>query len=71
MADNDTEILRELTRKYLEICHAEKQNELRNLWRQHNSLKKTRPLIYVRAYAWREMPQSKLECEAPLFRSQD
>ena len=55
----DIQILRDLAKKYVEICNKDVQKERRDLWRKHNSLKKTRPLIYVRAFAWHEMPQSK------------
>lgn len=67
MAD-DTGILRELARRYLGVSAREGQDELRELWRRHNSLKPTRPLVHVRAFAWGEMPQSRCECEDPFFR---
>ncbi len=70
MANNsDIQILRDLAQRYVEICHKPIQNERRDLWRKHNSLVRTRPLIYVRwLAAWHEAPESKLECEDPLFR---
>lgn len=64
----DRGIIRDLAKKYLEISTGEIQDERRRLWRQHNSLKPTRPLIYVRAFGWREMPESKCECEDLFFR---
>ena len=64
----DREILRDLARQYLDTCHKLAQHERRILWRRHNSLQPTRPLIYVRAYAWQEMPQSQCRCEDPFFR---
>jgi len=64
----DITILRDLAKRYLEICHKDVQKERRDLWRKHNSLKPTRPLIYVRAFAWQEMPESHLTCEDPFFR---
>ena len=67
MAD-DTRILRDLARRYLDVCARENQNELRDLWHRHNSLKATRPLLHVRAFAWGEMPQSKCECEGRFYR---
>lgn len=63
----DTEILRELAQRYLEICHDPSQNERRDLWRSHNSLRATRPLIYVRAFAWKEMPHSRCRCSDSFF----
>jgi len=64
-----TATLRDLAKQYMDICRSEVQDERRDLWRSHNSLKPTRPLIYVRAFAWGEMPESKCECEEPFFRN--
>ena len=68
MSTRDVKLLRELAGQYLEICHQDNQQERRTLWRQHNSLIPTRPLIYVRAFAWPEMPESACQCEDPFFR---
>lgn len=68
MKNDDKNILRDLARQYVEICAKPVQDERRRLWRQHNSLKQTRPLIYVRAFAWQEMPQSQCRCEDPFLR---
>jgi len=68
MNNPDRTTLRDLARKYIEICQNPVQKERRDLWRCHNSLKQTRPLIYVRAFAWKEMPQSKCICEDPFAR---
>ena len=68
MADRDTIILRELAKQYAEICTDPVQDERRALWRMHNSLRRTRPLIYVRAFAWQEMPQSNCLIEDPFLR---
>ena len=65
MNDQDKGVLRNLAKEYVEVCHGPVQVERRDLWRRHNSLKKTRPLIYVRAFAWQEMPQSECTCEDP------
>ena len=68
----DVELLRELARRYVEICSKDIQKERRDLWRMHNSLKKTRPLIYVRCFAtWHEIPESRLECEDPFFQQHE
>jgi hypothetical protein len=64
----DTTVLRDLAKAYCDICADPVQAERRALWRRHNSLKPTRPLIYVRAFAWSEMPQSHCLCEDRLFR---
>lgn len=69
MADSrDVTILRELVKRYMAICREPEQDERRTLWRRHNSLKATRPLIYVRAVAWSEMADSTCYCEDPFFR---
>lgn len=68
MNTHDKTILRDLAKAYGEVCAQPVQDERRALWRRHNSLKKTRPLIYVRAYAWKEMPQSACLCEDPFAR---
>ncbi len=68
MNERDKEILSDLAKRYIEICRRPVQMERRDLWRRHNSLRKTRPLIYARAFAWREMPDSRLSCEDPFAR---
>jgi hypothetical protein len=65
---HDHTILRELVQRYLEVCHRDAQQTRRDLWRRHNNLEWTRPLIYTRAFAWQEMPESRLVCEDPFFR---
>ncbi len=64
----DRAILRDLAKQYAEACQKEVQKERRDLWRRHNSFHFTRPPIYIRAFAWREMEDSKCECEDPFFR---
>lgn len=66
--NKDKTILRDLARRYVEICANPAQKIRRDLWRKHNSLKDTIPLIYVRAFAWPEMPESKCVCKDQLFR---
>ncbi len=67
MSLTDRAMLRDLAQRYLDICHKPRQQERRTAWRRHNSLKGDRPLIYVRAFAWREMPESRLQCQDPFF----
>jgi len=64
----DRNILRDLAKRYLDICNTAEQQERRKRWRAHNSFKGDRPLIYVRAFAWGEMPQSVRQCEDPFAR---
>ena len=61
-------LLRSLAKQYVEICSNPVMDQRRDLWRRHNSRKRTLPLIYVRAFAWQEMPQSELLCEDPFLR---
>jgi hypothetical protein len=68
MNAKDTKLLRELAKKYMDVCSNPAQTERRDLWRRHNSLKRTKPLIYVRAFAWHELPQAQCQCEEPFFR---
>ncbi|NMA47559.1 MAG: hypothetical protein GX945_13445 [Lentisphaerae bacterium] len=66
---DDRSILRDLARRYLELCRREGQDELRQLWRRLNSLRPGgRPLIYVRAFAWQEMPESQCQCSDRFLR---
>ena len=60
---DDRSILRSLASRYAALSMSEEQERRRALWRRHNSLEPTPVLIYVRAYAWCEMPQSQCECE--------
>ncbi len=69
MPSKDVRVLRDLAQQYAEVCADPIQDERRDLWRRHNSLIRTRPLIYARwMAAWPEFPESRLECEDPLFR---
>ncbi len=68
MSERELTIIRDLAKRYVDVCARPVQQERRDLWRRHNSLRRTRPLIYTRAFAWGEMPQSKCECEDPLYR---
>jgi hypothetical protein len=65
---SDLTILRDLAQRYAAICADPVNAARRDLWRRHNSLQRTRPPIYVRAWAWQEMPESELRCADPFFR---
>ena len=70
--DRDVQILRDLAKRYAEIAAKDIQDERRDLWRRHNSLERTRPLIYVRwTAAWDEAPESRLQCEDPFFQQHE
>ncbi len=60
----DIRIIRDLAHRYVEVAAKPIQDERRDLWRRHNSLQRTRPLVYCRWFAtWNEHPWSKLVCE--------
>ncbi len=66
--NQDIVLLRDLAKRYMEAATKPIQQERRDLWRLHNSLKRPKPLIYVRAFAWGEMPENRHECEDPFYR---
>ncbi len=54
----ETAVLRNLAKQYLDICHTDAQKERRELWRSHNSLKRTRiPIIVRGGECWREIDE--------------
>ena len=68
----DVQILRELARQYRDIAAKPVQGERRGLWRRHNSLARTRPLIYMRWFACRdEVPACQPRCEDPFWRGHE
>ncbi|MDH7570165.1 MAG: hypothetical protein QHJ73_11335 [Armatimonadota bacterium] len=69
MNPRERELVRDLARRYREIALDPVQEERRRLWRRQNSLKGDRPLIYVRAFAWSELPDSRCECTDPFLRA--
>ncbi len=68
MSSIERGIVRDLAKRYLEVAQAPLQEERRKLWRDLNSLRRTRPLIYVRAFAWHEMPEAATICQEPRLR---
>ena len=66
MNDYDRNILRELATRYAELANSPAGKRKRDLWRAKNSFKLIEPLIYIRAYAWNEMPMSKLQTADPV-----
>ena len=64
----DLQIIRDLARQYAEVAAQPVQDERRELWRAHNSLERTRPLIYVRwLAAWHEHPDARPLCDDPFL----
>ncbi|MEI6502294.1 MAG: hypothetical protein WCP21_14865 [Armatimonadota bacterium] len=72
----DVQIIRDLTQQYLDLCAKPVYDERRQLWRAHNSLQPTRPLVIIHYGMWnvwcREFFGDQiLQCEDPLFREQE
>lgn len=61
MNAEDRNIVRGLALKYAELANSPKEDRKRGMWRDKNSFMLPEPLIYIRAYAWDEMPMSRLE----------
>lgn len=59
----DASILRDLAKRYAEIAAKPWQKTRRDLWRKSNSFKGESPLVYIRSFAFSEMPDSKCLCE--------
>jgi hypothetical protein len=58
-------IIRDLAKRVAEIAAMPVMDERKKLWKQHNSLKKTRPmiLIFPEGSSWEILPRSALKCE--------
>lgn len=50
--NDEIKVLRELAAKVADISKNPIQNERRSLWKAHNSLKKTRPMVYAQIGMW-------------------
>ena len=68
---SDIAILRDLAKQYAEISAKEVQASRRDLWRDHNSLKRVGVPIYVRAYGAAEIPDLKCRCRDPFYRGHE
>ena len=70
---NDVTALRDLAKQVAEIASKPIQVERRDLWRRHNSLERTRPLVLLMPFAcWPEFPESQqLACEDAFFRAHE
>ena len=72
MKTADVRILRELARRYMEICGNDIQNERRDMWRKHNSLQDSRIPIICSWYSGSNLAGSLLVdecvCEDAFFR---
>lgn len=71
----DKKILQDLAVQYKEIALSKRQQQLREEWRRHNSLKPGRPLIVC---SWDEgsnvalaLLRDQLRCQSPMLRQQE
>ena len=70
--DRDTTILRDLAEQFAEAMADPKQDQKRALWREHNSFRRTRPMVLCLYWcASHELIEPLLECEDPFFRAQE
>ncbi len=62
---HDRKILRDLASRYARVAAKPIQQQRRDLWREQNSLRPTRPLVYIRGgRAWSELPELQVyQCE--------
>lgn len=68
----DVSVLREQARRYAEAAADPVQDEKRALWRRHNSLKRTRPMVLcLWRCATKEIVEPQLQCEDPFYRQHE
>jgi hypothetical protein len=67
----EKDYIRDLAKHYADVVNDPIQDKRRRVWRSLNSLKPVRPPIYIRAFAWDEVPESKLQCTDPLHRAME
>jgi hypothetical protein len=53
--NQDKQLLRDLAKQYLEICQSDRNQNAKTLWRDHNSLRKTRPPVTIHSF-WHTGP---------------
>jgi len=70
---DDKKVLRDLAKQVADIAAKPVQDERRDLWRRHNSLERTRPLVIVLGMPyWQEVfPDDKLQCKDPFLREHE
>lgn len=74
MAQNkDVAVLRDLARQVADIAAKPVQDQRRDLWRRHNSLQRTRPLVLSLGMPfWSEiLPDEQLSCQDPFLRAHE
>ena len=70
---NDKQVLRDLAAQVAAVAADKRYDELRDLWRRHNSLERTRPLTYIFAFpgdvgSKEGVPEESLRCQDPYLR---
>ena len=66
---DDKTIIRDLAKKVQEFTQSDINKERRNLWRDHNSLVRTRPLLKIDTFAAKEVSEiQNLQCVDPAMR---
>jgi len=70
LGKTDREVLRRLAGNVASLSARRIEEEKRELWRRHNALERTRPIVFCDPEnGWNEIiPPSQLECENPLAR---
>ncbi len=77
MADqHDIRVLRDLVQRYADVAALPVQDERRALWREHHSLRPTRPLIMATFGMWnvwcREVfGNQQMQCQDPFYREHE
>ncbi|MFZ2658481.1 MAG: hypothetical protein WAX69_26345, partial [Victivallales bacterium] len=72
--DADIEIMRRLAGQYREVCSNPREDMKRDLWRKHNSLRKTRPLVKILgglAFRKEIVPDDALLCKDSFFKGHE
>ncbi len=69
-ASKDVTVVQDLAKQVAEIATKPVQDERRKLWRRHNSLQRTRPLVLSLGAPWHVevMPDGDLQCLDPFWR---
>lgn len=69
---NERDLVRDLARQVYEFAVSDESNKRRDLWRDHNSLKRTRPMVIATnsGLPTKEVPElQNLVCSDPLMRN--
>lgn len=64
------EHIRDLARRYADVCLSDRNAAARRLWRDHNSLRRTRPPVICSWY-WASMLRAEIQPQLPELLAQD